>query len=564
MNDNHLNIAQRLVDMAQQIPDNIAIAQPEFRGKRPLRNPYGKRVYRVVTFRELDADSDRIAWAMRHNGLKPGMKIALLVRQGIDFITLVFALYKAGAVLILIDPGMGLKGMLRCLKEAEPDGFVAIPAAMAVRLWYRRWFPKAKFFLTVGRRWGWSGMTLKQAREETSSEPLCHPTAPDDPAAIIFTSGSTGVAKGVLYTHRIFDTQVSQIAARLQIKPGEIDLAGFPFFGLFNAAHGTTAVLPDMDPTRPAQINPELFLEAARDWKVTQSFGSPALWNRVTDYCLAHNIRIATLKRAISAGAPIQFSLLEKMKKCIHPEGEIYTPYGATEALPVAVISATEVLTETRPKTEAGAGICVGKKFPTLRWKVITITDDPLDWDELEVCLPGTVGELLVSGPQVTRRYVTRIDANALAKIVDQSGTVWHRMGDVGYLDDQDRFWFCGRKAHRVVSEQGSFFSIPCESVTNRSPKVRRSALAGIPLPGARQTNLRIPVMIVEPKPEYCPKNASEKEFFLLEMRVLLKNAALTREINHVLIHPNFPVDVRHNAKINREKLSEWAATQIH
>ncbi|MDO4586155.1 MAG: fatty acid CoA ligase family protein [Planctomycetia bacterium] len=592
MDDLKLNVAQRLVNMAAKIPNNIAIAEPINKRGKAVRNPYGKRTYRVITFKELDQDSNRIAFALRHQGLVPGMKLAIMVRQGIDFITLVFALYKAGAVLVLIDPGMGISKMLKCLRQIDLDGFVAISEVQAVRTLMSHWFPHAKINLTVGKRWFWRGLSLSQIRKQPFGEAVLTETRADDPAAIIFTSGSTGPAKGVLYTHRIFDTQVEEISRRYKIEPGEIDLAGFPFFGLFNAAMGTTAIIPDMDSTRPASVDPELFLEAVEDWKVTQSFGSPALWNRVVGYCCEKHRKMTTLKRAIIAGAPVPFSLLERFKECIAADGDIHTPYGATESLPVASNCASIILAETAQKTRSGSGICVGKRFDSIEWLILPITDSPISHlEDVQPLLPGEIGELAVTGPQVTKQYVTRLEANALAKMIDSSGRIWHRIGDVGYLDHLDRFWFCGRKAHRVETRQGTLFSIPCESIANEHSDVFRSALVGIPetLPKqSSQSNDDIvrqqddstpdsfslngqsesrsflkPVIIVEPFADRFPKTKSDQNILTQNVLRLLQNSAITSSIENVLICPKFPVDVRHNAKINREKLAVWAAKQF-
>ncbi|MDR0327584.1 MAG: AMP-binding protein, partial [Planctomycetaceae bacterium] len=460
------NIASRLVDIAQRLPNTIAIAEPREKGE-----------YRTITFAELNRDTDRIAAALTANGVQPGMRLALFVRYGIDFISLVFALCKANVTLVLIDPGMGIRRMLDCLAEVEPDGFVAIPPVHAVRLLMRHRFPRAKYHLTVGRRWFWGGLTLDAIRRQPESGFALVTPNENDLAAIIFTSGSTGPPKGVAFTHDMFDTQASEIAKRLNIQPGEIDLACFPFFGLFDATMGVTAVIPDMNPTKPAQANPAKIVQAAKRWKITQSFASPALWNRVADYCAKTGERIDTLRRAVSAGAPVSATILRKVKPCIHPDGEIFTPYGATEALPTAVISASEVLDETAAHTEQGKGVCVGKRFPSIAWKVIAITDAPIArWEDIRELPPGEIGELLVTGRQVTKEYVNRPEANAAAKIKDSEGQIWHRMGDVGYVDEQDRFWFCGRKAHRVVTVERTYFSIPCEAIFNRHPKVYRSA----------------------------------------------------------------------------------------
>ncbi len=535
-----LNIASRLTEMARRFPETPAVIEPRGHGD-----------YRVLTLVQLDADSDRIAAALIGQGVKPGMRLALFVRYGADFISLVFALCKAGATLVLIDPGMGIRRMLECLAEVEPDGFVAVPMVHVGRLLMRRRFPKARFNLTVGPRFFWGGLSLAKIRKRPLPvQPPMVVTNPDDPAAIIFTSGSTGPPKGVAFTHRIFDTQVDQIQKRYNIQPGEIDLACFPFFGLFDATMGVTAVIPEMDTTKPAEADPSKIVAAAKRWKITQSFASPALWNRIADYCTETNQRIETLRRAVSAGAPVSAAILAKLKPCLHPGGDIFTPYGATEALPTASISASEVLGETVAKTRQGGGVCVGKRFDSIIWKVIEITDEPLARLEDARELPlGEIGELAVTGPQVTKEYVNRPEANAAAKMADGEGRTWHRMGDVGYLDENDRFWFCGRKAHRVVTSGGTLFSIPCEAIFNEHPKVFRSALAAIP----DSTEAR---MFVEPYPGHFPNNKKEEAELVSQLLELGRSHPLTESIQAVVVMQQFPVDVRHNVKINRELLS--------
>ncbi len=545
-----VNVSSRLAATAARDPDGVAIAEPAGRDAR------GKRQYRQIRFGELEADSNLLADGLRAMGVAPGTRLVLLVRPSIDFISLVFALFKAGAVTVLIDPGMGRKNLLRCLAESQPEGFVAIPLVHAIRSVLRRRFPLARHFVTVGRRWFWGGTTLADLRARTL-DPAFQPaaTAADDPAAIIFTTGSTGPPKGTLYLHGNFDRQVVELRDFYGIQPGELDLPGFPLFGLFNCAMGVTTVIPDMDPTRPARVNPELIIEAVRDWNITQAFGSPALWNVVGRYCEDQQIQLPTLRRVLSAGAPVPPHVLQRMKRAIPADGDVHTPYGATEALPVASISATEVLGETAERTRHGAGTCVGRRFPGITWQVIRIDDGPLASLDQAVLLPhGEIGELIVQGPVVTGQYVTRCEANPLHKIRDGEA-FWHRMGDLGYLDEQDRFWFCGRKSHRVRTDRGEMYTEPCEAVFNQHPQVYRSALVGVgPLGGQR------PVIIVEPWPDRRPRSAAERKTLLHELRGLAQAYSHTQAIEDFLIHPSMPVDIRHNAKIFREQLAVWAA----
>jgi len=571
-----VNVGLRLSLTAAKNPSGKAVIMPV--GRRPD----GKRGYDWVTFRELDDDSNLIADGLMQMGVKPGTRLVLMVPPSIEFISLVFALFKAGVLTVLIDPGMGRANLIRCLAESEPEGFIGIPLAQALRTLLRFRFPKAKYNVTVGRRWFWGGKTLAELRTRHVSKSF-HPvhTTADDPAAIIFTTGSTGPPKGVLYRHGNFNAQVDEIRDFYNIQPGEIDLPGFPLFALFNCAMGVTTVIPDMDPTRPARVDSRNIIEAVNDWNVTQAFGSPALWNVVGRYCEDNKITLPTLKRVLSAGAPVPLHVLKRMKAAIPADGDVHTPYGATEALPVASISASERLS-ANPQSEIpnpqfpdfGQAFAtpVGCRFPGIDWKIIRITDDPIatiaDAEELP---PGEIGELIVRGPVVTTEYVTRTEANALHKIKD-GDTFWHRMGDVGYLavgqasslprhgklEACPTFCFCGRKSHRVITPRGTLFTIPCEAVFNQHPWVYRSALVGV-----GQRHQQRPVVFVEPWPEHWPAAKQTWTALRTELQQLAQQHSHTAEIRDFLLMRWLPVDIRHNAKIFREKLVILAAKKL-
>lgn len=553
------NVADRLWAVAAQHPDAVAVACP---GRGDVA---GRHTYTTCTFRELDRDATLLACGLAAEGIGPGKRMVLLVRPGIEFVKLVFALLRSGAITVLVDPGMGRRHLVNCLAAVEPDGFVAVSPAQAMRTILRRRFPQAKKNVTVGRRWFWGGLTYDRLLQLGARSTVGLPdTRGDDPAAIIFTSGSTGPPKGVLYTHQMFLTQADEIRQHYGIHPGGADLACFALFGLFNSAMGVTTVFPRMNFSRPASADPKKLLSAAHDWQVTQAFASPAVWRLLSQYCAERGERIPTLRKVFSCGAPVPADVLRQTLACVHPEAQMHTPYGATECLPVASISAREVLGETASKTDRGAGVCVGRKFETIQWRVIRITDEPIaTLDDAEELPEGEIGELVVRGPQVSPAYVTGGDEhNAPSKIRDGE-EIWHRMGDVGYLDDQQRFWYCGRKAHRVQTANGNLFTIPCEASFNTHPDVARIALVGVGPPLEQS-----PLIVVEPSAALLKRyhrNWSRPEFHQLKTQLLQMAAEneLTSEIQMLLFHPSLPVDVRHNSKINREQLAEWAVGEI-
>jgi acyl-CoA synthetase (AMP-forming)/AMP-acid ligase II len=545
------NVAGRLTMVASLAPGAIAIAEPD----GPTQ-PDGLRSYSLTTFGALDQRSDEIARGLIAWGVRPGMRIAMLVPFGAGFIELVFALMKAGVVTVLVDPGMGRKHLVGCLSDARPDGFIGIPKAQAVRTVLRRRFPKAKWNVTVGRRFFWGGKTLQQVIELGRSESagLPHVERTDD-AAVIFTTGSTGPPKGVLYTHGIFHAQIDRIRERYDIHRGARDLACFPLFGLFDAVMGVTTIIPDMDPTKPAEVNPERLIEAASQWEIEQAFGSPALWNTVVRWAEANDVKrpFPTLKRILSAGAPVPAETLAKLRILVDPEANIMTPYGSTEALPLASIESREVIAETGPASLKGKGTCVGTRFDGVSWRVIEIQDGPItEISETQEVERGKIGELMVTGPMVTEQYVVRSDQNSFHKVRDGK-RVWHRMGDVGYLDSRDRFWFCGRKAHRVTVGKRTLFTVPCEAIFNGHPAIYRSAL----VPRGKSPNQQ-PVMIVEPHPRQRPATDQDREQLKQELLELAARNPLTRRITEVIIRDEpLPVDIRHNSKIFRERLAE-------
>lgn len=544
-----VNIAAHLPRVAAQQPYAPAIFAPDGRDRR------GRPRYTHYTYKQLDDASDRIARGLEASGVGRGTRVALMVRPSLELFSITFGLFKAGAVPVLIDPGIGLANMKACLERARPEVFVGIPTAQLARL-ALGWARTARTVITVGPRGPWPGLTLDDIeRAGAGSSTALRATSPDDLAAILFTSGSTGPPKGAVYTHGNFAAQVEAIRRMYDIRPGEIDLPTFPLFALFDPALGMTTVIPEMDPTRPANADPRIIARAIEDFGVTNMFGSPALLNTLSRWGEANGVRLPSLRRVISAGAPVPARVLARMRAMLSDEADVVTPYGATECLPVASIESREVLRETAKMTEQGAGVCVGRPVPEAEVAIIAITDAPIRaWSDAKVLPRGEIGEIVVRGPMATRRYWDSDEHTALAKIAD-GDAVRHRMGDLGYLDEAGRIWFCGRKSQRVVTSEGTFFTIPCEGVFNAHPDVFRSALVAASLGGRT-----VPVVCVE-----LERGARRRDRarLLSELKERASAHEHTRAIELFLVHGGFPVDIRHNAKIRREELALWATEEL-
>lgn len=549
-----LNIADRLRHSAQLVPTQRAVVFPESRDRA------GRVAWTHLTFQELDEEADAIARGLMDIGVRPGNRIVLMVRPSIEFIALTFGIFRTGAVCTLIDPGMGKKSVLKCLNEVDPDGFVAIPSVHVIRKLMPWRYRHARINVIVGPKSKRLGCVCYAdvVKCGKASSLFLPRTQARDAAAIIFTSGSTGPPKGVLYEHGMFDAQVDLIRQHYCQEPGEIDLPGFPLFALFNLAMQITTVIPDMDPTRPAQVNPERILEAIQSQGVTQAYGSPALWNRVGRYCEEHSITLPTLRRVLSAGAPVPIHVLRRMTAALSPAADVFTPYGATECLPVASIGGRTILNETAALTSLGKGTCVGLIFDQMEVRIIAASFDDIPEIINAQFLPqGEIGEIIVRGPVATREYFRRNDATAGAKIRDGE-SFWHRMGDVGYFDPDGRLWFCGRRAHIVFSPMGPMYSVCCEAIFNNHPRVYRCALVGV---GPR--GQQVPVIVAEPEEGQFPANESDRVRLKNELLKLAATNSLTSSIHEILFHPSLPVDTRHNVKINREELAVWAGPRL-
>jgi olefin beta-lactone synthetase len=562
------NIAASLPRLAAQSPDRIAMRCPGSRGADGLA-----RYDIALSYRELDARSDAIAAGLARRGITRGTRTVVMVRPTPEFFLLMFALFKAGAVPVLVDPGIDKRALKQCLDEAQPEAFIGIPLAQFARV-LLGWAKSARVRITTGRRALLADATLAQVeRDGANAGPQLADTQPDEVAAILFTSGSTGVPKGVVYRHRHFVAQVALLGEAFGIEAGGVDLPTFPPFALFDPALGVTSIIPDMDPTKPALADPRKLHAAIARFGVDQLFGSPALMGVLA----RHGAPLPGVRRVTSAGAPVPADVVAKMRELLPADAQFWTPYGATECLPVAVIEGRE-LQATRAATERGAGTCVGRAVAPNEVRIIRISDEAIvEWaDDLRV-RDGEVGEITVAGPTVTDTYFNRDAQTRLAKIREDlpplplAGEGWgegasaasqatrnrivHRMGDVGYFDGEGRLWFCGRKSHRVETIDGPLYTEQVEPVFNTHREVRRTALVGVGAFGQQA-----PVLCVELNEGVT---ASEWPRIERELRALGQTQPHTARITRFLRHPKFPVDIRHNAKIGREKLAVWAAKEV-
>ncbi|MGO4803865.1 alpha/beta fold hydrolase [Arthrobacter sp. 2MCAF15] len=523
-------------------------------------------VARSLSWQELERNIAALAAGLAEAGVGHGSRVSLMVPPGVDLTVVLYACLRLGAVVVVADAGLGTRGLSRAVKGATPDFLIGIDRALA-----------------AASVLGWSGRRisvrdLPAARRrllavETSLAALARRGAdpgpelpdrgpasdPDADAAVLFTSGSTGPAKGVLYTHRQLAAMRDTVAATLGIRPGARLVAGFAPFALLGPALGAVSVTPAMDVTVPRTLTARALADAAAAIDATVIFASPAALRNVLatqgGVGLAGQEVLGRVELLLSAGAPVPEPLLAEVQRLL-PRASLHTPYGMTEALPVTDISLEQIRAaeaDAAAGTVAGAGngVCVGWPVRGARAAVIPLAADGTAPGNEPVTEAGVTGEILVSAPHVKETY----DRLWLTQRESVRTAGWHRTGDVGHFDAAGRLWVEGRLVHVVTAPGTVVTPVGAEQAIERLDDVGLAAVVGVGPSGTQAV-----VAVVETVP---PARRAGPAAPQLAGRVRDAARQAGVSVSAVLAVPSQPTDIRHNAKIDRTRLSRWASAVL-
>jgi len=528
--------------------------------------PHGG-VSRSLSWRELDRRVTDLARGLSGAGVTAGSRVSLMVPPGVDLTVVLYACLRVGAVVVVADAGLGLRGLSRAVRGAAPDVLIGIDKALAAAAalgWEARRFsvrelPAARRRIlgveTSLERLGDTG-TRNGASDDAGLPPV---PAADSPAAVLFTSGSTGPAKGVRYTHRQLAAMRDTLAATLDLRPGARLVAGFAPFALLGPALGAVSVTPDMDVTRPRTLTAKALADAAAAIGATVVFASPAALRNVlaTRDALTPERRpaLAAVELLLSAGAPVPQSLLEALQDLV-PAAELHTPYGMTEALPVTDISLAQIREAAADAASgtvpgAGNGICVGRAVHGAELAVAPLAADGTAPGNAPVTEPAVTGEILVRAAHVKDSY----DRLWLTQRESARTAGWHRTGDVGHLDAAGRLWVEGRLAHVVTAPAGVVTPVGAEQAIEALPEVGLAAVVGVGPAGTQAVTAVVET--VPPVRKAGPADAG----LAGRVRAAARQAGV--EVSAVLAVPAQPTDIRHNAKIDRTRLARWAGSVL-
>ena len=507
-----------------------------------------------VSFGELHARMCGFAHMFAKRGIAAGDRVVILVPAGSDFLGCTYALFYLQAIPIFIDPGVGLKKLLACVRQSAATWVVAAPKVKILRLLAPSTFRALRGVIYI------DGAFRAAAHGQTAQRA----SAPQSQVMVAYTSGATGRPKGVVFTPLMAQAICDILRHTFGLNAGGCDMALLPIFSIFNLALGRTSVLPRMDAAHPLSLDEREVVSLIERCAVDSAFGSPTLWQKISSYANSQRIVFPRVKQIFMAGAPVRAEVQQAVAKLL-PNGEVYTPYGSTEALPVTLIGAAELSQTQQVAALSGErGTLVGKPIGQALVLLAHVSDGVAEDRKVVPAAEREIAEILVSGPHISQSYLADEEASKYAKI-HFDGLLWHRMGDLGYFDAQGNLYFCGRVAHAVREGDRVLSTIPLERIFNQHASVERSALVRLPAPW----NVGV---VVEPKKAAMSSVfptwpaalfSSGRRRFEGELRQLALSDPLSAKIERFFFHRSFPVDGRHNAKIFRDQLARWAARRI-
>lgn len=552
-----LSVAHRMREFAHLYPKRDAVITTNRNGD-----------YQFQCFAELDQQSDQVAHAFEAAGIVRGTRTILMIPASFDYAVIAFALFKIGATVIVIDPVMGNDKIATCFAKSKAEALIATNQIHFARRMYGWGQDTLRIKVRVGTKMSLSVSEIHYGSIDKTGRRIYEMPEFDahDIISIIYTSGNCGESKGVIYTHRMMAAQAQLIAfnqhsrAVHDIDKERVGLVTFPLYILVNASRGISSFIPEMNSAFPGDVKPENVVKPIADFDISSFFGSPALLTTLSRHCLKNNITLPTLRKVMCAGAPLADQTMQDLRAVLSPEANVISAYGALEALMISTIESRELL-ETEAMSAAGKGICVGRPYGGIEIKVIKNTQGPIDhWSDELLVNTDEVGEIVVCGENVADSYFDDAFTTHMHKIpVRGSDRFYHRMGDLGRMDDKGRLWFYGRKNEKISINGNVMYSAAVEGIFNRHPQVMRSALISVNDPQGQPHA----VLVVEPKQRQV--HMKGKAAMVEDLRDLAETYYQTRCIRDIWVTTaSMPVDHRHRSKIDHAAVTDWAQIQLN
>jgi long-chain acyl-CoA synthetase len=450
----------------------------------------------VISFKEMDAITNKLAAALAGLGVKKGDRVGMFIPNTPQFVMVYFGILKAGGVVVAIDSrytapeiihhanDAGIEIMFvmsnfyNTMKAAQPE--TKIKTLIVTNI--KETLPpalKVLFSLLKEKKDGFraelaSGDIWLQellARYKPEDRPKLN-IGPDDIALFQYSGGTTGVSKAAVAMHSNLVANALQIVSRMtNVKTGkETVLMAIPLFHVYGMVAGMLFAISSgaslvMVPN-PRDM-PDL-LDNIKKFRPSVFPGIPMLYNAINNRpdVIAGKYDLGSIKACISGSAPLMRETKERFEAL--SGGKVSEGYGLSEA-PTA--------THCNPLLGINKTGSIGIPFPDVDAKIISLDDGET---ELKI---GEIGELAIHGPQVMKGYhnMPIETANTLRKLKD--GKVWLFTGDIARMDEDGYFYIVDRKKELMKPGGEQVWPREVEEVIIAHPKVLEVGVAGIPDP---------------------------------------------------------------------------------
>ncbi|HEV8378904.1 MAG TPA: AMP-binding protein [Tepidisphaeraceae bacterium] len=515
-----MNIARILSTIAEERPKETAIIESA-RGRE-----------RKTSFGELEIAARCAAAMLAADGLRAGDHALILQPMSAQLYVALLAVFRLGAIAMVLDPSAGPKHVERCCTIQPPKALIASKRAHWLRLWISG-LRKIPLKYSIGGRFLFTRRWERFLKFHPNAS--MHACDLDTPALLTFTSGSTAQPKAAVRSHGLLLAQRTALKEALNLEPGQGDLTTLPIFLLANLASGVCSIIPCADLRKVGQIDPVPVVRQIETGQPQSTVASPAFLERLADHCITNRIILWSFQRIFTGGAPVFPKLMRKLKQ-MAPQSQIIAVYGSTEAEPIAHIGFDEMTDADFAAMQNGKGLFAGVPVPQINLKILRQQwGRPIaDYSESNFakdCQPANQpGEIVVHGDHVLRGYLNGIgDQETKFRV---GSRVWHRTGDAGYLDDRGRLWLLGRCEARIEDNRGELYPFAVECAAQEHPAVRRAALVAV---GGQR------ILAIE-----CSEEMNMAE---------LQKSLAWAQLDSIRNLKDIPVDKRHNAKVDYPEL---------
>ncbi|GAB4186957.1 MAG: long-chain fatty acid--CoA ligase [Roseiflexaceae bacterium] len=477
-------IPQQLDIPDQAIPDLLTQAARDFPGVAAIRF-YGQS----ISYAELDRLANRCALAFQSHGIVAGERVVLVLPNVPQAVICYYGALRAGATVVLTNPIFEAGALVRQIEDSQANFIVALSmfhpliAQVRARVVLKQViYTNLKEYLPASQRQLFT--LLRQEREGhrvpdqeaqrslwlarllesmPDAGPLPSP-APTALAALLYTGGTTGEPRGVMHSHRSLIANALQTSAWLGAERGrERLLCAIPFshaYGMTACMNVSVAIAATMILLPTFEI--QNVLHAIRRERPTLFPGVPPMYAAIANAPNARSYGLSSLHACISGAAPLPIEVQEGFERVTR--ARLVEGYGLTEAGPV---------THANPLSGGGRAGFIGLPLPATEAKIVDLetgADLP----------PGSIGELLVRGPQLMLGYWNRPEETA--DVLCSDG--WLHTGDLARMEPDGFFQVIERKKEMIVAGPYNIYPRDVEEALYEHPKVLEAAVAGIPKDG--------------------------------------------------------------------------------